>query len=174
MSSSAHKSNTKPTERKLHSTNASLADPTEVENSSESRQGRSTKCKLYTDGSLTAMGNCEDNGSINDGRGMGSQESASQTFMESNHRSIVCASHNGRPKNGSVCLDDHCDEGKEGGLTSCAKNCSCHKTSSNFLRDNLLAAAHSEILKLKEINQCLVAACQNEFRLAKDMIRKST
>eukprot|EP01018_Ginkgo_biloba_P018675 Gb_31746 [translate_table: standard] len=58
------------------------------------------------------------------------------------------------------------EPGKMSSMMECG---SCQKSSCVVLRENLLAAAHREIVKLKEINQCLVAACQSDAKANKPL-----
>lgn len=172
---STHKTNMKGVENALQSTITSSADALESERGCSLSKKVSDEKKTCSDERLPATRTSTGVGTTMRGKVMKSQASGTLNLIKCKTRSISCTRQNDRQKHHLDSLDECCGVGgKEDRQTDCglqednsSLGISCHKTGCDFLREKLLAAAHREIVKLKEVNRCLVAACQNQFRLAK-------
>ncbi|KAH7302452.1 hypothetical protein KP509_23G074300 [Ceratopteris richardii] len=101
-------------------------------------------------------------------KAMDGQECMTPTTKDTIRSSTICSCQRRLVKqNGNGSLSEHCC--KISGRKICGlqdhrtRGNLHHQTSCNLLKDDLLAAAHREIVKLKEINQCLVNARQGKM-----------
>ncbi|MCO5579211.1 hypothetical protein L7F22_033065 [Adiantum nelumboides] len=99
------------------------------------------------------------------------QDCMTPTTKDTARSGTLCSCQRRRLKqSANNSLNGHCSlNSKISGRKVCglqehrARENSHHQTSCNLLKDDLLAAAHREIVKLKEINQCLVDARQGKM-----------
>ncbi|KAI5067951.1 hypothetical protein GOP47_0016296 [Adiantum capillus-veneris] len=129
----------------------SIGDASEFQSKIESQEG---------------LDNFECSKSATEEKVIDGQDCMTPTTKDTARSSTLCSCQKRRMKQSvNNSLNGHCSlNSKISGRKVCglqehrARGNAHHQTSCNLLKDDLLAAAHREIVKLKEINQCIVDA----------------